>query len=173
MRRRVAVSHQSRKRRRSASTYKGYRVVLAPSHDPVHDDPLSLAESLRVDGVQRYADGQRKPPGYDRYEVDPRLADIWFRRMGVAANAIQWRAMIRAMADGATALDIQNALRAADAVQNRLFGKPVERMAVQGRVKVEFGGSLNPDAFPKEAKEAAAEIVDIPTDLGTHVDGEG
>jgi hypothetical protein len=169
----VSTSRVTRKRRRSASSFKGFRVVLSPSRDPVLDDPLYAEETLRVDGVQRYANGDRKPHNYDRFEMDPRLADVWFRRMSVAAAAVQWRAMLRAMLDGATSLDIQNAVRAADQVQNRLLGKPIERMTVQGRVKVEFGGNLNPDAFPQEAKEAAAEVIDIPGDTGTHVDGEG
>lgn len=165
--------HAARKRRRSASSYKGYNVVLAPKADDLgQDDPLLILESEHVDGVQIYADGGDRPEGYHRFEVDPRLADVWFRRMGVAAAAVQWRAMVKAMEPQSSPLQVQNGLRAAMEVQNRLFGKPIEKMAVAGRVKIEFGG-LNPDAFPKEAREAKAEVVDIPADAGTEVDGEG
>jgi hypothetical protein len=169
----VSTSRVTRKRRRSASSFKGFRVVLSPSTDPILDDPLYAEEARHVDGVQRYANGDRKPNGYDHFEMDPRLADVWFRRLSVAAAAVQWRAMIKAMGGDASSLDIQNAIRASEQVQNRLLGKPIERMAVAGRVKVEFGGNLNPDAFPQEVKEAAAEVIDIPGNTGTEVDGEG
>jgi hypothetical protein len=168
-----SMSPVTRKRRRSGTTYKGYRIVLSPGRDPVTDDPLYAEEAHRVDGVMQYAEGGRRPPGYGRFEIDPRLADVWFRRMGVAAAAMQMRAMFRAMQADASSVDIQNGVRAAADVQNRLLGKPLERMAVAGRVKVEFGSTLNPDAFPQESKDAAAEIVEIAGDTGTHVDGEG
>lgn len=159
------------KPRRRASSFKGYQVVLAPESATTDEDPLVRQEQSRVNDVQRYANGGPKPSGYDRYEVDPRLADVWFRRMAVAASAVQWRAMMLGMLKDASALQVQNGLRAAMEVQNRLFGKPIERLAMVGRVRIEFGSHLNPDVFPKEAPVQAAEIVEIPTDFGTEIEG--
>jgi hypothetical protein len=159
----VTIRHAKHRPRR--------RMVLAPI--PSEDDVLVEAETRQIERVMRQANTtQRWPARFLDMEQDPRLADVWFRRMGVVAAGVQLRAMMRAMNKYASVGDVNNGVTAARDVQNRLYGKPIERMAIAGRVKVEFGG-LNPDAFPKEPREAQSEIVDIPGDTGTENEAEG
>lgn len=160
-----------RPRRRAYVTAKGGRVLarVVPDSVLLNEDPLIQAEERLAHDAIRYADTGHRPPGFERFEVDPRLGDLWFRKAAAWAFAVQVRAMARALAPHATPHDLREANVAARAVQDRLFGKPLERMAVAGRVRIEFGG-LNPDVFPQEARAAEAEVVDIDGASGTEVE---
>lgn len=147
------------------------RISMATVSEAMYDDPLVAGEQHLIDQVQRYADGGRRPPDFLEFEIDPRLGDMWFRRAAVLAIAVQMRLMARAMGKRPSPTDLREGNLAARTVEERLFGKPIEKMAVAGRVRIEFGG-LNPDVFPQEPKEAEAEIVEIPTDAGTEAPEE-
>jgi hypothetical protein len=158
---------------RRATQHKKYQMVLSPHRELPDRDPLLVREVRAVSRVQGYAqDGKPRPRGYTRMEIDPRLADVWFRRAGIPAIAILLRACEVGMAPEATERDRMNGVRAAMELQNRLYGKPVEKLAVAGRVKIEFGG-LNPNAFPQTEPEAgASEIVELVGTEGTEVPGD-
>jgi len=159
---------------RKATQYKKYSMVLGPKRELADEDPILKKEQRTVNRVQDYAQGVKpKPRGYNRMEVDPRLADTWFRRAGVPAYAVLLASIEAAMAPGADHRDRMNGVRAAMEIQNRLYGKPVEKLAVAGRVKIEFGG-LNPDAFPQRPPASGeAEIIEISGDTGTELPDEG
>jgi hypothetical protein len=161
-----------RRRAYMYSNHKGLaRVAMSSVNEALYDDPLVSAEQRLIDQVQRYADGGPRPADYLEFEIDPRLGDMWFRRAAVAAIAVQMRLMARALGKNPSAAELREGNLAARIVEDRLFGKPIEKMAVAGRVRIEFGG-LNPDVFPQEPKEAEAEIVEIPTDAGTEAPEE-
>jgi hypothetical protein len=68
--------------------------------------------------------------------------------------------------------DRMNGVRAAMEIQNRLYGKPVEKLAVAGRVKIEFGG-LNPNVFPQQEPEAGkSEIIELVGTEGVEIPGD-
>jgi hypothetical protein len=115
----------------------------------------------------------KKPKNPKRFEIGPQIADVVLAHLSAKALAVQNKALDQALAAEAAHPDIEAGAMVAKNILDRHLGRPVERTAVVGKVQIEFQG-LHPESFPTAPKAgAAAEIVEIAGDEGTHVNGDG
>jgi hypothetical protein len=128
---------------------------------------------LIVCALESWARTGRKPKRPERFEIGGEVADVVLSHMSAKAFAVQNKALDQALSSEASHPDIEAGVAVARNVLDRHLGRPVERTAVVGKVQIEFQG-LHPESFPTSPKaEAAAEIVEIAGDAGTHVDDDG
>jgi hypothetical protein len=128
---------------------------------------------LILAALETWARTGKKPKNPKRFEVGPEVADLVLGHLSAKAFVVQSKALDQALSSEASHPDVEVGVAVAKNILDRHLGRPVERTAVAGKVQIEFQG-LHPESFPTSPKaEAAAEIVEIAGDAGTHVDDDG
>jgi hypothetical protein len=154
------------RRRRALRPTRELAVRDRKARPTAYDEFIVLA-------LETWARTGKKPKHPERFEIGPEIADVVLGHLAAKALVVQNKALDRAIDPEAAHPDVEAGAIVAKNILDRHLGRPAERTAVVGKVQIEFQG-LHPESFPTAPKaEAAAEVVEIPGDEGTHVDGDG
>lgn len=126
----------------------------------VGPDELGGADQVKALLLETYWRRGEIPPAKLIGKMDPRLAAAVLERLGIYALGVQGRMMDLAIKEGASEGERQLGAMVARNVLDRALGKPVERVAVAGKVEVTFAG-LDPTRLPAAEAVDRTEVVEV------------